>query len=186
LINWKPIQEIFSSRTVGAPKFKFERLVPRGSFVKLQEIIDKLNEKKNHNILTNQPTLKINQKRKKSNNIDSEKVELPILKKIKNQNTNCAKCARLMPGPQQIIAKIKAIIDDNIINKEDWEKTSSVISYIMNDCSHLNCLVRQQFGNQFEVGKIVGFNGTTYTALYDDGEYTQLNLAEVKRCLCCN
>jgi hypothetical protein len=72
-------------------------------------------------------------------------------------------------------------LDDSTIYSSDLEKADAIITYIMKYCTFVDCNVEQQFEEEKFVGKVVGFNGSNYTAVYDDGEISHLNTEEVKQ-----
>jgi hypothetical protein len=51
----------------------------------------------------------------------------------------------------------------------------------MKYCTFVYCNVEQQFEEEKFVGKVAGFNGSNYTAVYDDGEISHLKTEEVKQ-----
>jgi hypothetical protein len=61
------------------------------------------------------------------------------------------------------------------------EKSDAIMAYIMKYCTFVDCNVEQQFEDEKFIGKVVGFNGSNYTAVYDDGEISHLNTEEVKQ-----
>jgi hypothetical protein len=109
----------------------------------------------------------------------------PLPTTMTNSNIACEKCTRGLPKCELTISKIQNILSDASIYSQEREKLTAIVSYLVNDCSYVHCNVRQKFGEVFEIGKLIGFNGTYYTALYDDGTYTHLSPAEVKAFLFC-
>jgi hypothetical protein len=146
----------------------------------------------NNDVISNSKKIEISNS-KKIEISNSKKIEISNSKKnektiptVESSKKSCKKCSRgSLPSCDEITSKIQNILSDTNIYTQSGEKVNAIYSYLINDCTYMNCNVRQLFQETYEIGKLVGFNGTNYTALYDDGTYTHLSRAEVKEFLAC-
>jgi hypothetical protein len=174
-VDWTEINKRFSGRTSGAAKFKYERMFPRG--------LAKAAAKNDTTKKDSSASHVIRLKRQKET--DSSTIYSVNQTHLDDSNTKRIKFEqKTLPSPVEQCKKINAILEDKCIYVTDIEKAQAISNYILNSCTFINCLVNVKIGKENFIGKVVGYIGSNYTVVFDDGEIMHLNEDEVKRYLC--